>query len=323
LTPKITPSTLKVLIPLAAGAVVAVGAGVKGAADLIKGNSLHSDALKRHEAAVAECEATRANTERVCREYGEYQIRVHKETVTRLADWLERNEHLVKRIDFKKIDGVRIEVPSAPTFSAGVEDVTTGISGLIGAVGAGASAQAAALWGVSTFASASTGTAITSLSGAAAQNAALAWFGGGSLAAGGGGVAAGSAVLGAVAVVPGLLIGGLTVGVIGARTRTKLEDFAANMDVQIKQLFLTHELLHAVERRIDELRDLLSHMTERAIRGLDALEAVDFDPNVHAATFLRAYQMVTAVKEILNTPVLDPQSGELSEASIEIMEKYA
>jgi hypothetical protein len=316
LTPKITPSTLKVLIPLAAGAVVAVGAGVKGAVDLIKGNSLHSDALKRRETAVAECEATRANTERVCREYGEYQIRVHKETVTRLADWLEQNEHLVKRIDFKKVDGFRIEVPSAPTFSAGVEDVTTGISGLIGAVGAGASAQAAALWGVSTFASASTGTAISSLSGAAAQNAVLAWFGGGSLAAGGGGVAAGSAVLGVVAVVPGLLIGGLTVGVIGARTRTKLEDFAATVDVEIKQLFLTHELLHAVERRIDELRDLLSRMAERASHALDALEAVDFDPNVHAAKFLRAYQLVTAVKEILNTPVLDSQSGELSEASI-------
>ncbi|MEU5905333.1 hypothetical protein ABZ780_13280 [Micromonospora sp. NPDC047467] len=291
--------------------------------DLVKGNNTRNDALKRHEAAIAECEATRMNTQRVCREYGEFQIRVHKETVARLADWLERNEHLVKRINFKRIDGVRIEVPSAPTYAAGVEDVTTGISGLIGAVGAGTSAQAAALWGVSTFASASTGTAISSLSGAAAQNAVLAWLGGGSLATGGGGVAAGSVVLGAVTVVPGLLIGGLTVGIVGARTRTKLEGFAATVDVEIKQLFLTHELLHAVERRIDELRDLLSRMAERATHTLEALEAVNFDPEVHAAKFLRALQLVTAVKEILNTPVLDPQSGELTEASIKIMEKYA
>ena len=43
---------------------------------------------------------------------------------------------------------------------------------------------------------ASTGASIASLSGAAATNATLAWFGGGSLAAGGGGMAAGTVVLG-------------------------------------------------------------------------------------------------------------------------------
>lgn len=48
------------------------------------------------------------------------------------------------------------------------------------------------------FGAASTGTAISSLSGAAATNATLAWLGGGSLAAGGGGMAAGSVVLGTI-----------------------------------------------------------------------------------------------------------------------------
>ena len=46
-----------------------------------------------------------------------------------------------------------------------------------------------------TFGTAATGTAISSLSGIAATNAALAWLGGGALAAGGGGMAAGSAIL--------------------------------------------------------------------------------------------------------------------------------
>lgn len=50
--------------------------------------------------------------------------------------------------------------------------------------------------------SASTGAAISGLSGVAASNAALAWFGGGALAAGGAGMAGGSLVLGAFAVVP-------------------------------------------------------------------------------------------------------------------------
>ena len=47
----------------------------------------------------------------------------------------------------------------------------------------------------SEFGVASTGTAISSLSGAAATNAALAWLGGGAIAAGGGGMAAGEAIL--------------------------------------------------------------------------------------------------------------------------------
>lgn len=53
----------------------------------------------------------------------------------------------------------------------------------------------AAMGVATTFGVASTGTAISSLSGAAATNAALAWLGGGAIAAGGGGMAAGEAIL--------------------------------------------------------------------------------------------------------------------------------
>ncbi|MBR1432310.1 hypothetical protein [Ruminococcus sp.] len=56
-------------------------------------------------------------------------------------------------------------------------------------------APTAAMWVATTFGTASTGTAISALSGAAATNAALAWLGGGALVAGGGGMAAGQALL--------------------------------------------------------------------------------------------------------------------------------
>ena len=54
----------------------------------------------------------------------------------------------------------------------------------------------AAMGVATTFGVASTGTAISALSGAAANSAALAWLGGGALAAGGGGMSAGTAFLG-------------------------------------------------------------------------------------------------------------------------------
>lgn len=75
-------------------------------------------------------------------------------------------------------------------------------------VGAGAATGGALSVGswalVVSLGSASTGAAISSLSGVAASNAVLAWFGGGALAAGGAGMAGGSIVLVLVAMVPAM-----------------------------------------------------------------------------------------------------------------------
>lgn len=75
---------------------------------------------------------------------------------------------------------------------------TSGLTATAG-IAAGASiasiAPTAAMWVATTFGTASTGTAISTLSGAVATKAALAWLGGGALSAGGGGVVAGNALL--------------------------------------------------------------------------------------------------------------------------------
>ena len=67
------------------------------------------------------------------------------------------------------------------------------------------SGQTAAMSLATTFGTASTGTAISSLSGVAATNAATAWLGGGALAAGGGGMAAGTVVLTTIPIVGGVV----------------------------------------------------------------------------------------------------------------------
>ncbi|MDM8086419.1 hypothetical protein QUV83_16730 [Cellulomonas cellasea] len=321
--PTIGKAGCKVLVPVGAAALAAVGVGAKGVVDAVRGKSIRTAAGHSFDDAIARCDAAQGQAEEMARAYGAYQIQVHAETVSRLADWLERNEHLVKRLNFKKVDGVRIRVPNIPKFVSAAGNVTAGVTGLVSAVGAGVSAQAAAVWGVSAFATAGTGTAISSLSGAAAQSATLAWLGGGSIAAGGGGVAAGSAVLGLVTVVPALLVGGFTMGVVGGKQKTKARGFAASVELEIKRIELVVDQLHAVERRIKELRETLERLAERATRALDELESLDFDPSLHAREFLRALQLVTAVKEVLGTPVLDPRSGELTEASVEILRKYA
>lgn len=84
-----------------------------------------------------------------------------------------------------------------------------GVAGALGGAGLAAFGPTAAMSVAMTFGTASTGTAIASLSGVAATNAALAWLGGGALAAGGGGMAAGQTIL-ALAGPVGWVIGGVS-----------------------------------------------------------------------------------------------------------------
>lgn len=74
----------------------------------------------------------------------------------------------------------------------------------VGGAGIG-TASAAGAWSlVGLIGTASTGTAITTLSGVAATNATLAWFGGGALAVGGAGMAGGAMVIGGIVLAPAI-----------------------------------------------------------------------------------------------------------------------
>lgn len=112
---------------------------------------------------------------------------------------------------------------------------TSGVAGSL--LGAGFSAG---LFGaVSTFGVASTGTAISTLSGAAATNATLAAIGGGSIAAGGGGVAVGTAILS----------GGTTVLILAGSAAVMM--IYRHMDV-VEKHTLIWTRIRVVERRVEK-----------------------------------------------------------------------
>lgn len=81
---------------------------------------------------------------------------------------------------------------------------------------------------------ASTGTAISALSGVAATNAALAWLGGGTLAAGGAGVAGGSLILGMFGPI-GAAIAGVTAisgfSILRSKNKKMVEEVEKNIDI--------------------------------------------------------------------------------------------
>ena len=123
------------------------------------------------------------------------------------------------------------------------------------AVGAGAGLAAgasvafigpvAAMWVATTFGTASTGTAISALSGAAAQSAALAWLGGGALTAGGGGVVAGKAFI--------AMTGPIGWTIAGATLLSSIVIFTAQKTKLNKQ---KNEEIQAVKRNIELVREM-------------------------------------------------------------------
>ena len=116
---------------------------------------------------------------------------------------------------------------------------------------------------VSMLGMASTGTAISGLSGAAATNATLAWLGGGSLASGGLGMAGGTAVLGSVMAGPVLLVMGYLAAGKSEEALTKALTHSAEIDKAVEQLASMSVALDAIDTRTQELARVLQTLDER------------------------------------------------------------
>ena len=99
-----------------------------------------------------------------------------------------------------------------------------------------------------TLGTASTGTAIATLSGAAATNATLAALGGGAMAAGGGGIALGTTILGGATLGVGLLVGGIIFNATGCKLSEKADE-------AWDQMKKAEEQINKICSYLKELRD--------------------------------------------------------------------
>ena len=126
-----------------------------------------------------------------------------------------------------------------------------------------------------TFGTASTGTAISALSGAAATNAALAWLGGGAVAAGGGGMAAGNTLL-ALAGPVGWAIGGVAIAGSGIYLNKRNKDLAKKATQQRIEVEAELRSFQTVRREIEGFRERTSKHVEGCLAELDWL--ISYDP---------------------------------------------
>jgi esterase/lipase len=136
-------------------------------------------------------------------------------SITNTPNTFESPIMLIKaeRMKFRETESYAVETYQKATkpivgtvADIGIGTATVGVAGVAGA----RLTQAAVMWGVKTFGRASTGTAISRLSGAAANNAVLALLGGGTLRAGGRGIAGGTTFLSKTINIGGLVIAGVT-----------------------------------------------------------------------------------------------------------------
>ena len=157
-----------------------------------------------------------------------------KEFDTTISEIVMMREEFTSTCEYAKQE---LEAAQKSAMSAGV--------GIAGGAAVAALAPSAAMWVATTFGTASTGTAISALSGAAAQSAALAWLGGGALTAGGGGMAAGNALL--------VLAGPVGWGIAGATLLSSVVLFAnkkLKLDKQKK------EEIEAVLKNIESIKEV-------------------------------------------------------------------
>lgn len=202
--------------------------------------------------------------------------------------------------------------------------------GLGSATASGAALAFGAYNGTMLLATASTGTAISSLSGAAATNATLAWLGGGSIASGGGGIALGTTVLGAVAIGPALGIFG---HIMGNKAEAALNNARANQEqaeVFAKEAKLVCEKLEAINEVTSTLDELLSKTATKLRRASRKLKEVIDSKGVDYSAFneeergitFTAVKYAQLIKLLIDTPILD-EAGNLLPSAKEKAEGIA
>lgn len=316
------------IIPIILGAValitagVGVTAGANGVSKMDEAKKIGKAAQRRYEQKQKSVERAFQVTQQWAEEYGQLQIQVKIETIGRLVAFIERIGQRASQKDLEFLEGLEGVSPhQIQEYKISALEAQNFVNGGFKALGSAAAAGQGTVALVGLFGTASTGTAIGGLGGAAAWNATLAWLGGGSLATGGGGMALGSIVLGGIAIAPALMVGGFVLGGQGEKALTKARLYEAEANTEIAKLDAFEDLLEQVQTRIRELKDLVKTLNNKAIDGLVELESTPFVSDRDAVKFQQVIFLIKALDEIIRISVLDAQ-GNLNQNTATLKAKY-
>lgn len=253
----------------AVAGVTGVGSGIRGAVKMKDANDTMKMVEKQHNRNATRFEENSKITNKKMDELGTFELNILKSFDT-FSDIIEKIQN---RPEFKeyKMEGVQLPKYDAET----IKEVSVGAGVLLGGLGGAAvgtaggfAAAGATTSAVMALGTASTGTAIASLSGAAATNATLAALGGGALSAGGGGIALGTSILGAATLGVGLLVGGAIFNVTGGKLSDKAEEARKQVEKEektINKICLYLEQLNVAANRFYETLRCVKQMYDETI----------------------------------------------------------
>lgn len=198
----------------AASGMLGAGKTVKAGIDTVNANSINRNANEIVEDATKFLNEQRRACGNSLAHLGREKLFVLNNSMTLFLDSFTK----IKNVDFRESEGLNelhrfhIDEKDFSEMKTMVNFAGSLAGGAIAGTASGALTAFGAYGAAQALASASTGTAIAALHGAAATNATLAFFGGGSLATGGLGMAGGTMVLGGLVAGPALMIMGVVAG---------------------------------------------------------------------------------------------------------------
>lgn len=314
----------------AATSLAGAGKTVKAVVDNTNANKINTAANEGVDNARKRLEQQRGAVAQSLEKLGEEKLQILAGTVTSFVSAFEK----IKNIDFTSSVGLE-ELEKLHVDQKDFEELkelgnfAIQVAGGVTAGAAGGALTAIGAYGVAqTFAAASTGTAIASLSGAAATNATLAFFGGGSLAAGGLGMAGGMMVLGGLVAGPALLVMGL---ITGAKSQEKLDQALINKaqaEEIMEALHVASDQCSAIRRRAYLFYSLLAHLDTYLLPLVWQMEDIIAKEGTDYRTYspeskkviMAAASNAGSVKAVLDVPILT-DDGSLTEQSGEIVDK--
>lgn len=252
--------------------------GYDGYADKEKAENIVNDIQEKFYKTKENLESSRQDLQRRADRYGRKLEQIRKETTfKRMGDFLLSIDKKTTLKAAEVLSEIKVDLTNIKEYQVASLEAKEVMFGGTTATVVGLAAGNGAIGLATLIGSASTGTAIGSLSGVAASNATLAWLGGGTLASGGGGMAAGTAVLGGLFIGPALAIGGLVYAISGEKALTEARKYKAEVNVKIEQIETMNELLKRIISRIGELSNIADRLDMLANEAMDKLNIEAFN----------------------------------------------
>ncbi|AUU89533.1 hypothetical protein [Phytobacter diazotrophicus] len=313
-------------IPIIIGAVAAA-AGIYGIVKGVGGAKDHSEAKDINESAQsiiddisAQIESNREATNKTIEDYGQRKLRAFNGVINEFIVTFSRlqNVELTHSSELEKLNASDFANTTLSDLKQNYQMLKDAGLGLGAGMGSGAALAFGAYNGTMLLATASTGTAISSLSGVAATNATLAWLGGGSLATGGFGMAGGMMVLGGIVAGPALAIFG---HILGNKGEEALNNARSNLEqartAHAEGVLIVDKLqtIETVTSLANKAFSLICARLRGAVHDMkNALDSYgvnyrDFPQESKDAVYMAA-NYAKLLKIMIDTPILD-QEGNL------------